>query len=273
MNRIGFGKNSFALKATGFTNKANSDGAILALFTGGKQGLIYDPSDLTSLWQDASGTVPVTKSGDPVGLILDKSGNGNHAVQTVSASRPTYQTDGVLSWLQGDGVDDYLDTGIVAWNGSAFFQSSAIRMMGGEIYSGPFRILREGGNPVGTSDNYFEEYSGTNESTLKMLVQRYPRATVFYQGHVRPPLGGDHISWQSNGASVKTQVLPNQTNVVDAGFQTLPSGNATLSLFRGYSGHVMRGRMYGFIWLSATPTDAERNNANAYLAIKSGVTL
>lgn len=44
-----------------------------SLFAAGQQGVLYDPSDLTTLWQDASGTVPVTKSGDPVGLILDKS--------------------------------------------------------------------------------------------------------------------------------------------------------------------------------------------------------
>lgn len=270
MQYFGFDKPSFAFKTFGFG--ANFDP--MTLFAGGKQGVWYDPSDKSTLFQDVAGTVAVTKSGDPVGLMKDKSGNGNHAVQTVSASRPTYQTDGILHWLQGDGVDDYLDTGIVAWNGSAFFQSSAIRMMGGYAYSGPFRILREGGNPVGTSDNYFEEYSDVGQSTLKMLLQRYPSFASPYQDDTaRPPLGGDHISWQSNGASFKTQVLPNQPNVVDTGLQTLSSGNATLSLFRGYSGHVMAGRMYGFIWLSSTPTDAARDSANAYLAIKAGVTL
>ena len=44
-----------------------------SLFTEGNQGVWYDPSDKSTLFQDAAGTVPVTKDGDPVGLILDKS--------------------------------------------------------------------------------------------------------------------------------------------------------------------------------------------------------
>ena len=38
-----------------------------------EQGVWYDPSDLSTLFQDAAGTVPVTGVGQPVGLILDKS--------------------------------------------------------------------------------------------------------------------------------------------------------------------------------------------------------
>ena len=45
----------------------------LSLFAGGKQGVWYDPSDKSTLFQDVAGTVPVTKDGDPVGLMLDKS--------------------------------------------------------------------------------------------------------------------------------------------------------------------------------------------------------
>lgn len=51
-------------------------------------GAWFDPSDLSTLYQDAAGTVPVTAVEQPVGKILDKSGNGNHATQSVTASRP-----------------------------------------------------------------------------------------------------------------------------------------------------------------------------------------
>ena len=43
------------------------------LFSNGEQGFAYDPSDLTTLYQDAAGTIPVTAAGQPVGLMLDKS--------------------------------------------------------------------------------------------------------------------------------------------------------------------------------------------------------
>ena len=45
-----------------------------ALFLDGStQGVWYDPSDNTTLFQDAAGTIPVTAVEQPVGLMLDKS--------------------------------------------------------------------------------------------------------------------------------------------------------------------------------------------------------
>ena len=43
------------------------------LFTTGVNGAWYDPSDFSTLLQDAAGTTPVTAVGQPVGLMLDKS--------------------------------------------------------------------------------------------------------------------------------------------------------------------------------------------------------
>lgn len=59
-----------------------------ALFAHGEQGVWYDPTDLSSMYQDSAGTTPVTAVEQPVGKILDKSGRGNHATQTTSTSRP-----------------------------------------------------------------------------------------------------------------------------------------------------------------------------------------
>lgn len=58
------------------------------LFANGEQGVWYDPSDFSTLFQDAAGTIPVTAVEQPVGRILDKSGRGNHASQATAAARP-----------------------------------------------------------------------------------------------------------------------------------------------------------------------------------------
>ena len=63
---------------------------ILDLFSNGEQGVLYDPSDISTLFQDAAGTTPVTASGQPLGLILDKSGNTLNGLQSVSTRRLTY---------------------------------------------------------------------------------------------------------------------------------------------------------------------------------------
>ena len=44
-----------------------------SLFAAGEQGVWYDPSDFTTMFQDSTGTTPVTAVEQPVGLLLDKS--------------------------------------------------------------------------------------------------------------------------------------------------------------------------------------------------------
>lgn len=80
-----------------------------ALYLAGEQGFWLDPSDLSTQFQDSAGTTPVTAAGQPVGKILDKSGRGNHFVQSVTTSRPVLQQDanGLWYWLL-DGIDDGL---------------------------------------------------------------------------------------------------------------------------------------------------------------------
>lgn len=53
--------------------KFNISSLIKSLFANNEQGFFYDPNDLSTMFQDAAGTVPVTAAGQPVGLILDKS--------------------------------------------------------------------------------------------------------------------------------------------------------------------------------------------------------
>ena len=49
----------------------------------------FDPSVVSSLYQDAAGTIPVTAPGQPVGRILDLSGEGDDAIAI--GSLPIYR--------------------------------------------------------------------------------------------------------------------------------------------------------------------------------------
>lgn len=75
---------SLALTRAGFLSAFSPT----SLFANGEQGAWYDPSDMSTMFQDAAGTTPVTAVEQPVGRILDKSGRGNHATQTTATSRP-----------------------------------------------------------------------------------------------------------------------------------------------------------------------------------------
>ena len=97
---------------------------IAQIFSANEQGAFYVPKPIVNgtqaLFQDSAGTVPVTADGDPVGKMLDQSGNGKHATQSTSAARPIYRTNGTLHWLEFDGVDDLLTTvSVAAWAISA----------------------------------------------------------------------------------------------------------------------------------------------------------
>lgn len=63
----------FALKPSGEIYTSIAGFSPDELFANGEQGAWYDPSDFSTMFQDAAGTTPVTAVEQPVGLILDKS--------------------------------------------------------------------------------------------------------------------------------------------------------------------------------------------------------
>jgi len=87
---------------------------IRSLFARGEKGVWFDPSDLSTMFQDSAGTTPVTAAGQPVGRIVDKSGNGVAATQGTAGSRPVLRQDASGKYyLEFDGTDDWLATSAI----------------------------------------------------------------------------------------------------------------------------------------------------------------
>jgi hypothetical protein len=93
-----------------FAAAASSTWTPASLFTGGEKGLWLDASDYTTLFQDYTGSTPVTANSQPVGLWQDKSGNGNHISQNTSSKRGLTNTTSGKFYIQFDAVDDQLQT-------------------------------------------------------------------------------------------------------------------------------------------------------------------
>ena len=123
------------------------------LFVNGEQGAWYDPSDLSTLFQDVAGTIPVTADGQPVGLMLDKSGNNNNASQATATARPIYRTDGTYHWLQFDGVDDVLSTAVIDFVSANVDKASAWTGFATTVASPQGRVFGIGGNAPGSFAN------------------------------------------------------------------------------------------------------------------------
>ena len=62
-----------AMSYAAFASSKASAWSPTLLFAAGEQGAWYDPSDFSTMFQDAAGTTPVTAVEQPVGLLLDKS--------------------------------------------------------------------------------------------------------------------------------------------------------------------------------------------------------
>ena len=75
-----------------------------SLFANDEEGAWYDPSDLSTLFQDSAGTTPVTTAGQPVGLMLDKS--QGLVLGTEEITNNDFATSDLTGWstaTQGDG--------------------------------------------------------------------------------------------------------------------------------------------------------------------------
>ena len=78
-------------------------------FDGTAEGAYYDPTDISTLWKDTAGTVPVTAHGDAVARVDDLSGNGFHLIQATAANRPLYDVAGSVRSLLFDGTNDFFN--------------------------------------------------------------------------------------------------------------------------------------------------------------------
>lgn len=248
----------------------------LILFSNGEQGAWYDPSDLSTLFQDAAGITPVTAAGQPVGLMLDKSGRNNHARQTTAAARPLYRTDGVRHWLEFDGVDDFLSTAAFAWNAGTSVYSAAVR--------------KNTETPTGA----FLEFSAASDASAGGYILFHNQNTVNGFGlNAKVPGGGTSVVTRLATAGFPAPVDAVATGLMDSAAQSLilrlnstPSGSGsgtfgpgvlgTHPLYLGIRGGTtfpLNGGIYGAILRNVLPTAGQLSMIESYLASKSGVVL
>lgn len=244
-----------------------------ALFALGQQGAWYDPSDLSTLFQDSAGTIPVTGTGQPVGLMRDKSGRGNHASQATAASRPIFRDVGGLRYLECDGVDDGMVTGSIYFTGTdKMFVCAGVRKLSdaavgvvfelsADINSNTGIFLLAAPLSAGGSSSSFSS-KGTLVATATAASFASPVSGVITG---LGDIAGDSVIQRRGGAQVAA-------SAADQGAGNY--GNYPLYLFRrGGSSLPFNGLFYGAIIAGAAYSASQIASAERYLAGKSGVTL
>lgn len=222
------------------------------LFNSGANGVWYDPSDLSTLFQDAAGTTPVTADGDPVGLMLDKSGNANHATQSVSASRPTYRTDGTLHWLEFDGVDDYMRS------------STAVTKPPSVAFAIKLTVARNPPASIVENSAFGARAGSSNIQYTTYAIKDYAVGTGY-------SVGVKTISLAN--VSDVNQNLTYRRNGVQQGAEVSGNGSAELGNTTTIGERGTNGDIYGVVYRQGLFSSDDAQSLEKYLADKSGVTL
>jgi hypothetical protein len=245
------------------------------LFLGGEQGAWYDPSDLSTLFQDAAGTVPVTTTGQAVRLMLDKSGRGNHATAPSDAARPVLQADaGGLLHLLFNGSSRSMSTSAINFTGTdkmSIFAgvtklSDAARGMLAELSS------------VATNPGAF--YFAAPDVAAPNFGF-YLNGGAVYQPttFTAPTTQVIAVAFNRSGATLADKIIPRFNGVVN---QTNGSDAATTGNFGNYSLFIgsrnnaslrFNGRLYGLIVRGAQSSAAQITATELWMAGKTGVAI
>lgn len=244
-----------------------------SLFASGEQGIWLDPSDFSTMFQDAAGTTPVTAAGQPVGRILDKSGRGNHASQATSASRPLLQQDGNGKYyLAFDGVDDFLSTASID-----FTATDKMTVVAGVL---------KGAAADGIIAELSTQYN-LNNGSFALQSRAADTSSLFIRGDVATsavsstsnfPVGAlKVITATSSIASNWQHIIRHngvQEGIAGTNVGTGNFGNYPLYIGRrGGTSSPFNGRLYQLIVRGAATPLADIQSAEAFTAGKTGVTL
>lgn len=247
----------------------------LSLFSGGEQGAWYDPSDLSTLWQDSARTTPVTADGQPVGCIDDKSGNGNHLKQATAGARPLYKTDGVLHWLLFDGSASFMET------------SASVDLSGTDKLTAWVGVVQ---STVTNCQVYEFGTTSISNGSASLYIQSSLRPTLTVRGsvsasfmtgsqrtHTVPFFHTSIVDFaQSSRDSESSQRINwNVDSVTYAGTNDNETGNLGNHLLRigrrGDATYALNGRIYGFIFRGASTASSDIFGGEDYMADKVGI--
>lgn len=248
----------------------------LSLFANGEQGVWFDPNDFSTLFQDISGTTPVTAAGQPVRLIRDKSGRGNHITFLSDAARPLLKLNATTGayYLESDGVDDGGVTAAINFTGtdkvSAF---TGIRKISDATSAVVFELSVDAGLSNGSfsllapSASGANSYRFTSRGTLLQVAGTGVFAAAPNTSVITGvgDISGDSVLLLANGAVIETTT----GNQGAGNYGTYP-----LYLFRrGGTTAPWAGHFYGLIIVSRLLTAVETSEVNKMFAKYTGVTL
>lgn len=258
------------------------------LFRDGSEGVWYDPSDLSTMFQDSAGTQPVTTPGQPVGLLLDKSQGlklGPELVFDMTQTQFDNWTDNGDGTFTSDGGDGFIgnatvQTGMTA-NATYEVQFEIVNYISGSVR--PQSSTPSGGvyqSSVGVfkqlivpSTIAFYFYSNNFAGTIRLIsIREVPghhasqataskRPTYRDSGsrYLQDDLVDDVLNWTAPADSYT--IIYGDT---DGTITTL-----TAQALSGTTDVLQTENLVGYIAINRALTSAEQSRVEAYLRSKA----
>lgn len=235
-----------------------------ALFAAGEAGDWWDAADLSRMWQDTAGTVPVTASGDPVARWDGQ--RGLVSLQQATASRrPLYQTASGLHWLQ-----------FAAATFGSLISAAALNLTGTDALTVCAAVQKPGDDaarpvfehgkarvdaPGAAQPGYRAYYGGSTQASL-IVSAGYP-APATHVLTLRGDVSDSAADLRINGAAAAS---------VTTGLGTGALSNVALQVGRNSGGSAFfNGKLYALVVRGALTADP--SGVEGWAAGKSGVTL
>lgn len=260
--------------AVGDVFKPTYNQIIKSLFANNEQGFAYDPNDLSTMFQDAAGTVPVTGAGQPVGLIKDKSGRNNHAYQTNAASRPLLQRNATTGayYLAFDGTDDFLVT-----NSVNFTTTDEVSLFTGVKNTGLslYQNIVELSASASANNGAFLLRCPQDTTQILYWSSGTVAATIFTLSTTSDLLAGVVLSTQSKISTDKLNLRVNMS-LTKVGSEQGAGSYGNYPLYIGRRGGVsnpFNGHIYGLVGVGRLTSGDEILAIEKELAKRTGVML
>lgn len=230
------------------------------LFVGGRQGAWYDPSTLSTMFQDAAGTIPAAV-GQPVMRINDMSGNGRHATQATAGNAPILRVDeGGRRYL--DFVsDDWLEA---AWSPTTYpLTLAAATLIVAEDNTAGIISVNEGSaayHSINAGAAAGQAFASNRTTTNDIRLTKTGLTSMVAHTFISEDTASSISLYVDN----ETQVGLAHSNAFGLPTKIILGSARTITPF-------FVGRIYGALAISYQPTTTERNDLRAYLASKAGI--
>jgi hypothetical protein len=210
-----------------------------------------------------------------VGKRLDKSGNANHATQSVSSKRPTYRDVDGVQWLEFDGIDDFLNTASVDFSGTDKMSVFARVRKPNDSGTAPIVMNGDSGAQNGVFAIYAPHANSSRKWAWSLGGPNVGTSQTFLSVNTLPaPSTATMVGLFDKAASGATnRITPRLNGVLQTSFSTEITGDGSANFrndkiyigVQNTTNDFFEGQMYGIVVRGATSSAQEVTDTEEYL--------